>query len=184
MNVDIGKKIRELRTGKGMTIAELAKNAELSVGIISQIERNMVSPSIVSLWKIAKCLGVSVGFFFEEVNDENANPVVRHNERRRIYTSNNKAVYQLLSNELCNKKIEFLHITIEPGDEAGNKFLTHDGEECGIVIKGSLKVITDAGEYLLEEGDSIYFASTTPHKYVNTGKETSISIWAMTPPNF
>jgi len=184
LNIDLGKKIRGLRSLKGLTIAELAKDADLSVGIISQIERNMVSPSIVSLWKIANCLGVSVGFFFEDENAGNVNPVVRANERKRIYTSNNKAVYELLSQDLVNKKIEFLHITIEPGDEAANKLVTHDGEECGIVIQGTLKVVTETGEYLLETGDSIYFNSMIPHKYVNCGAETSVSIWAMTPPNF
>jgi len=184
LNIDLGKKIRGLRTLKGLTIAELAKDAELSVGIISQIERNMVSPSIVSLWKIANCLGVSVGFFFEEENSANIQPVVRANERKRIYTSNNKAVYELLSQDLINKRIEFLHITLEPGDEDSNKLITHDGEECGFVLEGTLKVVTESGEYDLEAGDSIYFNSTVPHKYVNCGTETSVSIWAMTPPNF
>lgn len=184
MNIDLGHKIRALRKKKCMSIQELAEAAELSVGIISQIERNLVSPSIVSLWKIAKCLDVSVGYFFEENTHELSDPVVRRGERKRIYTSNNNAVYELLSKDLKNKKIEFLYITINPGEDHTTQLVTHDGEEGGIVIKGSMAVITPNNEYHLEEGDSIYFNSTTPHRYINTGDVPCISVWAMTPPNF
>ncbi|MEA5059847.1 HTH-type transcriptional regulator PuuR [bioreactor metagenome] len=184
MHIELGQKIRELRKKENMSISELAKAAELSVGIISQIERNLVSPSIVSLWKIAKCLNVSVGYFFEEETDEAMDPVVRREQRKRIFASNNKAVYELLSKDLKDKKIEFLYITIDPGEDNTPQFVTHDGEECGVVIKGRMMVKTQSREYYLEEGDSIYFSSTIPHKYVNVGDEPCISIWAMTPPNF
>ena len=128
MNIDVGSKIRALRKKESMSISDLAKEAQLSVGIISQIERNLVSPSIVSLWKIAKCLHVSVGYFFEEDSAGPPDPVVRHGERKRIFTSNNNAVYELLSKDLKDKRIEFLYITINPGEDKGRQLVTHDGE--------------------------------------------------------
>lgn len=63
MNIDIGKKIRDLRKDKNLNISDLAEIAGVSPGLISQIERNIVTPSIVSLWKIAQALDVSVGDF-------------------------------------------------------------------------------------------------------------------------
>lgn len=183
MEINIGEKIKELRKEQGMSIAELARKAELSSGLISQIERNIVTPSIVSLWKIAQSLQVSVGYFFDEDIKDITNPIVKKDERKKILVSNNNAIYELLSPDL-NRKIEFLYITIKPGDYSSKDFVTHEGEECGIVIKGRLMVKMKDREYILEEGDSIYFDSTIPHKYINIGEEVCESIWAMTPPSF
>ena len=183
MNINIGEKIKELRKNQGLNISELAEKAELSSGIISQIERDMVSPSIVTLWKIAQSLGVSVGYFFDEEIKSNVSPVVTKKNRKTISASNNNAIYELLSQDL-NRKIEFLYITIKVGDYSSKDFVTHDGEECGIVIKGSLLVKMENEEYTLEEGDSIYFDSTIPHRYINVGEEICESIWDMTPPSF
>lgn len=183
MEINIGEKIKELRKEKGMSIAELANKAELSPGLISQIERNMVTPSIVSLWKIAQSLQVSIGYFFDEETKDITNPVVKKRERKRIVVSNNNAIYELLSPDL-NRKIEFLYITIKPGDYSTKDFVVHEGEECGIVIKGKLMVKMKDRDFILEEGDSIYFDSTIPHRYINIGDEVCESIWAMTPPSF
>ncbi|MBU5436637.1 cupin domain-containing protein [Tissierella sp. MSJ-40] len=183
MEINVGAKIKSLRQKKGMKIAELAENAELSSSLISQIERNMVTPSIVSLWKIAQSLNVSVGYFFDEENKNSFNPIVTRDNRKKILASNSNATYELLSPDL-NRKIEFLYITIKKGEYSTKELITHEGEECGIVIKGKLMIKMEDEEYILEEGDSIYFNSTTPHRYINVGDETCISIWAMTPPSF
>lgn len=183
MNIDIGKKIRDLRKEKKMNISILAEKAGVSPGLISQVERNMVTPSIVSLWKIAQSLDVSVGYFFDEEIKPITNPVVIKKNRKRLSVSNNNAIYELLSADL-NRKIEFLYITIKVGDSTTKDFVTHEGEECGIVIRGRLLIKMQDREYLLEEGDSIYFDSTIPHRYINVGEEICESIWAMTPPSF
>lgn len=183
MNIDIGKKIRDLRKEKNINISVLAEKAGVSPGLISQVERNMVTPSIVSLWKIAQSLDVSVGYFFDEEVKTIADPVVTKKNRKRLSVSNNNAIYELLSRDL-NRKIEFLYITIKVGDSATKDFVTHEGEECGIVIRGRLLVKMEDKDYLLEEGDSIYFDSTIPHRYINVGEEICESIWAMTPPSF
>lgn len=183
MDINIGEKIKELRKKQHLNIADLAKKAELSSGIISQIERNLVSPSIVTLWKISQSLGVSIGYFFDDETRLETSPVVKKNSRKTISASNNNALYELLSHDL-NRKIEFLYITIKVGDHSHRDLVTHEGEECGIVIKGKLLVKMENEEYFLEEGDSIYFNSTIPHRYINIGDEICESIWAMTPPSF
>ncbi len=65
-----------------------------------------------------------------------------------------------------------------------SEFVTHEGEECGYIIKGKMKITLGNKEYLLEEGDSFYFNSTIPHVYENYDDEVCISVWAMTPPSF
>ncbi len=183
MNIDVGSKIRELRKEKGWSIATLAADAQLSTGLISQIERNMVVPSVMALWKIAQTLNVSIGYFFDEEEPHMVNPVVKANNRKRITTDDSDAIYELLTPDL-NRKIEFLRIILNRDEASTEDLIGHVGEECGIVIKGRLAVIFENVEYILEEGDSISFDSTKPHKYVNIGDTESISIWAMTPPSF
>lgn len=183
LNIDIGSKIRLLRKDLNMSITDLAKSAELSTGLISQIERNIVVPSVASLWKVAKSLNVSIGYFFDEENKAAVNPIVKRENRKKIMTSNSSAIYELLTPNL-NRKIEFLHIILEKDDSSTKELITHEGEECGIVLEGKLLVKTANGDYILEEGDSIYFDSTIPHRYINIGDKTCTSIWAMTPPSF
>lgn len=183
MEMKIGNQIKKLRKEKGLKISELAEKSSLSSGMISQVERDMVSPSISTLWKITKALDVSIGYFFDEEAKADTSPVVRRNDRKKISASNNNALYELLSPDL-NRKIEFLYITIKPGDSSSLDLVTHEGEEGGIVVKGTLKILMEDKEYILNEGDSIYFYSTIPHRYVNIGDEVCESIWAMTPPSF
>jgi len=183
LDIDIGLKIRKLRKSKNMSIAELAGNTNLSTGLISQIERDIIGTSVESLWKIAKALNVSIGYFFDEENEPVYDPIVKSTERKVIKTSQSNATYELLSHDL-NGKIEFLYITLEPRDATREELISHEGEECGIVIKGRLLVRHGVNEHILEEGDSIYFNSAIPHRYINIGNEPCISIWAMTPPSF
>lgn len=183
MNIDIGSKIKKVRVEKNLSISQLAKKSDLSPGLISQIERNSVNPSIASLWKLANSLDISIGSLFEEEETYEKNPIVRKDKRKKILTSDSNATYELLSPDL-NRKIEFLYITIKPNDCANKELVTHEGEECGIVLKGRLMIKTTKGEFILEEGDSICFDSTIPHRYINLGDEECVSIWAMTPPSF
>lgn len=183
LNIDIGTKVKEIRKAKKISIKELAEMTELSTGLISQIERNQTTPSIVSLWKLAKGLGISIGYLFDEEKQAPHVPVVKKADRKKIITGDHHAIYELLSPD-SNRKIEFLMITLEPSVYSAEGLVTHEGEECGVVLQGSMTVITDHGDYDLEAGDSIYFESTIPHRYINTGNETCVSVWAMTPPKF
>lgn len=182
MDIDIGSKVKALRKKRKLSIAKLSEMSELSTGLISQIERNLVVPSVVALWKIAKSLDVNIGYFFEE-NSEEPSPIVRKNERKKLVIDHSHGVYELLTPDL-NRKIEFLYITLCGGESSQDQLIAHDGEECGIVIKGKMMVKTENNEYILEEGDSIAFDSTIPHRYINIGEGECVSVWAMTPPSF
>jgi transcriptional regulator with XRE-family HTH domain len=181
MIMELGSKIRELRQSQNISIEQLSERTGLSTGLISQIERNITGPSVASLWKIARALNVSMHYFFDEY--EKGNPIVRKNERKQIKLPNSNITYELLCPDL-RRKIEFLQVEIKPGECNTEELIAHEGEECGLVLKGRLKVKWGNKEFILEEGDSIYLDSTVPHRYVNVGDETSISVWAMVPPSF
>lgn len=167
-----------------MSIAQLAQATRLSTGMISQIERNMVSSSVESLWRIAQTLDVSIGYFFDEEKKETQhNPIVRKNQRKVLKMADSKAIYELLCPNL-SKKIEFLNIILQPMNSTTKELIAHEGEESGIIIKGKMLIKHGSEEYILEEGDSIYLDSTIPHRYINIGDDECVSIWAMTPPSF
>ncbi|AZV56201.1 XRE family transcriptional regulator [Clostridium sp. AWRP] len=178
-----GFKIRKLRQEKSISIEQLAEMAKLSTGLISQVERNITGPSVTTLWKIAKALNVSMNYFFDEDECEEKDNVVRKDKRKMIILPNSKITYELLSPNIKGK-IEYLLVEIDAGECNTKDLICHEGEECGYIIKGTLKVKLGNKEYILEEGDSIYFNSNVPHRYINAGNEKVISIWAMTPPSF
>lgn len=185
MNIDIGKKIRELRKSKNFSIIDLSRESGLSTGLISQIERNMVVPSIKVMWKIANVLEVNIGYFFDE-DDENIEEkiVVRKDHRKSITTNDSTKSYELLMPNLNNKSIEFILITLDKETKINKELVSHKGEECGYIIEGKMKIILENKEYILEKGDSFYFDSKIPHVYENYGDETCVLVCAMTPPSF
>ncbi|MDI6601626.1 MAG: cupin domain-containing protein [Thermoanaerobacteraceae bacterium] len=180
IDIDLGTKLRNLRKTKHMSIEQLAEKAGLSIGLISQIERNLNSPTVSTLYKIAEALDTHIGYFFD---DSRQGAVVRMDERRVIKLPRSNLTYEMLSPDM-KRKMEFLLVRIQPGDCDNKEQLSHEGEECGLVLKGRMMVKWGDTEYILEEGDSIYFDSSVPHRYFNISDVECISVWAMTPPSF
>lgn len=179
--MELGEKIRSLRLKQKISIEQLSGMTGLSKGLISQIERDITGPSVASLWKVSKALNVTMNYFFDEYDD--FNQVVRKDERKKLMMRKASRIYELLSPDL-KKQIEMLWIEIEPNEQKEDELISHDGEECGVILKGTLRVLSGEKVYDLNEGDSIYLDSTIPHKYLNLGDEVSVSVWAMVPPSF
>lgn len=173
-----GSKIRELRKAKNLTLKDLAEKTGLSTSLLSQIERNLVDPTVTTFWKICETLQVPINYFFQDMEEDSL--VVRRESRRIMELSNGNVRYhQLTPNK--NGKVEFILVEIQPGERTDAELVSHSGEECGFVIRGQLIVNLDGREYFLNEGDSIHFSSTIPHRYINPGNLPALSIWAMVP---
>jgi transcriptional regulator with XRE-family HTH domain len=188
--MSIGKRIKKKRIELGLRGIDLAEKSGLSSGFISQIERNLVNPSVSTLKKIGNALNVPVGTFFEETSSKeetneflvNKSPIV-HENQRKILSPNNGVIFYLLNPDMSGD-IEFILDIFESGATTGEELYSHPGEECGLILEGELEVQLEAKKYLLKKGDSITFKSTILHRKTNTGKFKSISIWANTPPWF
>ena len=178
-----GSKLRELRNQKQMTIAELSKRSEVSTGLISQIERDLVIPSVVSLWRLAQVLDTNIEYFFEETKEDDQ-VTIRNEDHKILVTHHNSSFYKMLSPNVKGRLLDLTEITLKSGCTYDHSPLAHSGEECGYVISGELTVYLNGKEYVLQKGDSIYFRSSLPHKYINRGTEDCVSIWAMTPAFF
>ncbi|MBO8163636.1 MAG: cupin domain-containing protein [Brevibacillus sp.] len=170
-----GQELREIRKQKQLTLKQVAEATGLSASLLSQIERGLVDPTVGTFWKICEALDVPINRFF--LPSERQDPVIRKDMRKTIHLRDTHVRYHVLT-PIDQGKIEFLLVEIEPGESVSRELVTHSGEECGFVLKGELKVILDDNEYHLFEGDSIGFPSTLPHRFLNPGKDVSLSIWA------
>ncbi len=183
MEFQIGSRLRELRKKKKLSIAELSKSSDVSTGLISQIERDLVVPSVVSLWRLANALDTNINYFFEDTQKEDG-VLIRRGDHRTIVTHRNNSFYKLLTPTRSGRLLDMTEVLLKKDCVYEKETLFHAGEECGYVLKGTLTVLLNGNEYVLYEGDSIYFSSTLPHKYINNSEEDCISIWAMTPTFF
>lgn len=169
--ITIGAKLKALRESQKLSLRDLADKTGLSASFLSQLELGQVSPSIASLENIANVLNVYITHFFDN-HKEKDSVVIRKGERRRIYSKDSKAIIQPLAHEISKKKIEPFMLILEVGGEAGeHPYSSRHGEEFGIVIQGKTKFILEQNEYILEEGDSVYFNSTKPHNWENIGRK-------------
>lgn len=171
-----GERVREIRRQRNITLKELAEKTGLSTSLLSQIERRLVDPTVSTFWKICTALDIPFHHFFQEIDEDRM--VVRKDERRLMELSNSSVRYHILSPDNSGK-IQFLLVEIKPGEMREVELVSHPGVECGLVLEGQLKVILGPQEIHLDEGDSICFPSTTPHRYVNPVDRVSISVWAM-----
>lgn len=182
----IGGKIRDLRKLKRLTLARIAQATGLSIGHLSQVERGISAPSVRHLQLIAAALGVKISWFFDGGDPPPAAErgfIVRAGRRRRLDFTG-LGITDLLLSPTLSGKLELLMSEFEPGAESGAEPYAHEGEEGGVVISGRLELWVGEHHFLLEEGDSFGFPSTTPHRYRNPGAVPARVVWAITPPSY
>jgi transcriptional regulator with XRE-family HTH domain len=180
----VGRRIREMRKAKNMSIPVLAERADLSSGLISQVERGLTSPSIRSLRQIGVGLEVPVEQFFTpapEAGDASGNVVVRPGSRRLLLLPHQGMYTELLTLGSGGALQAFI-ANIEPGGGSGLEFDTHEGEEAGLVLGGRLELWVGGERLLMDEGASFRFSSKLPHRYRNPGSVPTRVHWIITPP--
>lgn len=184
-STQVGAEIRDLRRAKRMTIKELSLSTSLSIGHLSEIERGIASPSIKALHDIARALGVTIGWFLHNAEGTDAAErdfIVRAGNRRTLRFASG-TTDELLSPNLRGQ-IELLMSRFPPGSEGLEVPYTHQGEEAGVLLAGSLELWIGEQCFTLREGDSFSFPSTTPHRYRNPGEVETVVVWAVTPPSY
>ena len=179
--MNLGKRFRQLRLKKGLTLEELASRTELTKSFLSQLERNLTTPSIATLEDIVEVLGVSMAEFFTE--DEETQIIFKDrdyfvDEREQM------SITYIVPNAQKNK-MEPLLVTLEPGGES-QTVLPHEGEEMGFVLQGriSLENLTAESAQTLKKGETFYFRGDFRHRIVNTGTTVAKILWISTPPIF
>jgi transcriptional regulator with XRE-family HTH domain len=176
-----GALVLQLRREAGLSIASLAATADLSPGLLSQIERGQGNPSLTTLIKLSQALQVPVGRFFGPQEQDGA--LVRRDARRRLQVAEDNLVYELLTPHM-HGQLGVVRAQIAAGWDNEDAPFLHPGEECVTIVQGKLYVRVNDTGYELEEGDSLTYDSSLPHWYRNASPHAAVLIGAMTPPSF
>lgn len=179
--MNIGAKIKDLRVRNGLTQEELADRSELSKGFISQLERDLASPSIATLTDILQCLGSDLCTFFQEEKEEQ---IVFHESDyfEKIDSELHNQVEWIIPNAQKNM-MEPIRLSLEPGG-ATYPDNPHDGEEFGYILSGSVYICLGNKRYKAKKGETFYFKANTTHYIQASSKTGAVLLWISTPPSF
>lgn len=177
--LSIGTAIRDRRRGLGLTLQGLASESGLSVPFLSQVERNLASPSLLSLEAIAQALGVDVDYFVGVPSPGQI--VCRANEHERI-DLHSPVVYERLSGRHAERKMEALRLIVPPGLAAPT--VHREGEGFWYILSGELEMCVGKKKFVLKAGDSAHFDQRHPYNIRNPGKVEVRMIWVGTPAIF
>ncbi|PAB59441.1 helix-turn-helix domain-containing protein [Anaeromicrobium sediminis] len=172
----IGEKINCFRNERKLTIRELANLTSLSIGYISNLERDLTSPSLANLHTICQALEISLVELIMESQEEEKIIITRKDERKKMYYDEKEKIkYEALIRD--KDKFDAYAVTLEAKTEFSNKAWEHNMDEFGVVIKGQLEVMVGEETYLLNEGDTVLVNKLVEHKHRNPINEKSISHW-------
>lgn len=179
-SISIGDKIKQLRIKLGLTQKELAVRTELSKGFISQLERDLTSPSIATLMDILETLGTNIRDFFNESIEDK---IVFTPDDIFVQEDENGYEIQWLVTTSQKNSMEPIMLTLVPGGKSANQN-PHEGEEFGHVLSGTATLCIGNRRLKVKKGDSFYFKPTDQHWLENNGKLTAKLLWVSSPPSF
>jgi len=182
MNSSLGEQIRSMREKRGQSLKQVALATSLTQSFLSQVERDLTSPSVASLRKIAEALGTSVATFFSGGSPNGR--LVRKEARAMLVHPMRRWRDSMLTPSL-NGKLQVIWSVIEPGGGSGDEPYAHESdEECVVVIRGKLDFWVGDEHTRLQAGDALTFESRIPHKNRNPGPGRTEVLWVMTPPSY
>ena len=177
--MDIGLKIKRLRIKNRLTLEELAVRSELTKGFLSQVERNLTSPSIATLEDILEALGTTLGEFFAEEKEEKV-----------VFTDDDYFVSEQDGYEVCfvvpnaqKNDLEPIILSLSPQMESRHYDPLED-EEFGYVLQGTIELHYGEAVYTVKKGQTFYIDGGKGHYLRNAGKSEARVLWVSTPPSF
>ena len=174
-----GQRFRRLRTRRGLSLAQVARSTGVSVGFLSSLERGQMRSSVATLRRIARFYRTNILSLFETAGD---NPRLVRPEQRKVLETNAGVRMELLA--WGNTAMEPHLFRVKPGGGSGESY-THEGEEFLHVLRGTFEIwLGKIEHYRLNTGDSLYFESSTPHRWRNPGRAETWLLWVNTPPTF
>ena len=179
---DIGGRLKALRTMHGLSQRELAKRAGVTNGTISLIEQNRISPSLGSLKKVLDGIPISLADFLTLELKPRSKVFYQAKELREI--ASGAISFRLVGRDTRGRAIQMMHERYAPGADTGDDMLSHEGEECGIVVSGMIELTVGGETRKLVAGDAFYFDSRLPHRFRNPGTIDCVIVSAGTPPSF
>lgn len=186
MTIQVGQRIRKFRKQRNLVIDDLAEKSGLSRAYISQVETEKAVPSLAALESLARALDIPISYLF--VDDTFNCRIIRKEERQVIIygLAHGKDTQRKRINMLSapDRQLEMVLLEIPPGYDAADRDHSHDGEECHLVMEGTIRATQGNESYELNEGDSYHWDGSIPHRVENIGDRTARLLIARTPAGF
>lgn len=177
--MDIGKKLKELRLQNDLTLENLASRSELTKGFLSQVERNLTTPSIATLQDILEALGSNMSDFFHE---EEERQIVFSEEDFFVDEQDDYQIQWVIPNAQKNQ-MEPILLTLHPHKKS-QVLSAYQGEEFGYVLKGNVTIVRANKKYKLKPHETFYMDGSKSHYLYNHGSTEAKVLWITTPPMF
>lgn len=176
--IQISNKIKEKRKSKGITVQELADKADVSKGLISQIENNRTVPSLLVLVNIIRALNLDMNEFFNDINQNKQATkvlVIKKDQYQGFEKENARGFFykRVLTRNIKGGPTDIVLLELKPGARR-NQIVTTDAYEYKYVIQGTVEYFINNEKYTLESGDSIFFDGRLGHKPSNIGDDTAL----------
>jgi transcriptional regulator with XRE-family HTH domain len=175
VEAEIGKRIKALRAERGITLEQLAKMTGFSKGYLSKVEKSDKAPPVSTLGTIGRALSVSISNLLGEEPQRVSLCLVRKDERPFFVTRDGTAfgyAYESMAYKYPNRIMEPFMLTL-PLNPKKRTLYQHEGEEILFVIQGTMKFFHGAEEYIVKEGDCLYFDASIPHFGESMGTENA-----------
>jgi transcriptional regulator with XRE-family HTH domain len=172
LTVDVGTRLRQLRTERNKSMRALARASGLSTNALSMIERGRTSPSVSTLYKIADALEVPITAFFRLEPPRQEVVFRKANARKRVTIP--KGLWEGLGGESFTGRIEPFMVTLQPGASSGPFGMLHSGSEFVICLEGQVEYTVEEQIYTLQAGDSLIFAAQLRHRWCNPGESQAV----------
>lgn len=172
----IGALIRARRQQLKMTLSDLGTASGVSVGYLSQVERDQATPSLGTLTQVARALDVGVEYFIATPSAQDA--FSRAGQRPKFSIDGSSVVYERLGAEFPGSSLSSYILTVPPGYRS--EMVSHEGEEILYILEGEITQRVDDDEFIMRAGDSLHFRGTRPHAWRNSSKQSARLFWAGT----
>ncbi len=167
--IDLGSRLRDLRTERNLSLRAVARHSGLSTNALSLIERNLTSPSVSTLYKIAKALDVPITAFFHPKATQQTIVYQKRQEHEKLEFL--RGVWVGLGGENFIGEVEPFLLTLEPGGGSGRYKMVHSGHEFVYCLEGKIEYEVDDQRFILESGDSLLFSAHLSHRWRNPTSE-------------
>ena len=180
--LDVGQRLKTVRQKHGLSQRALATKVGVAHSTISLIESGESNPSVGALKRILDGIPMELSEFFSFELEKKESHFFRADELVDI--GKEGLCYKLVGASIPGRNIQMLHETYAPNTDSGRVMLSHEGEECGVIIRGELEVTVSGQKRILKRGEAYYFDSNQPHRFRNVSKDECELVTACTPATF
>jgi len=180
---DIGARLRDARTARGLSLRALAQSLGVSASLISQIETGKTQPSVSTLYSIVTALGVSIDDLLDVrpvATVPTGAPVVQRGSENPVLEMENGVRWERLA--VGDGAADALLVTYDPGATSSveGRLMRHAGNEYAYILEGEITLQIEFDTFTLGPGDSLTFDSSRPHLYSNRGDRVARGVWFVT----